>query len=91
MPSTAVVGQTYTIPKIEVIYEDGTKATGKATGEVKLVKISEEPNSSNNDDNTVAKDKLPNAGKDMLIGIITILVVFVTITAIKNKKYKGIK
>ena len=38
IPSTIIEGQTYIMPKIKVVYKDGTEIIGKTTGEFKLLK-----------------------------------------------------
>lgn len=37
VPSTTVIGQTYIIPFMEVVYEDGTTIKGKVTGEFQVL------------------------------------------------------
>ena len=87
LPSEVDVGEVYTIPMIEVLYNDGTKVTGRVSGQITVVKASE---SSNNNDNTIAKNILPKAGKEMLIKIVFLLGIFLIILFIKNRKYKDI-
>ena len=38
IPSTIIEGQTYIMPKIKVVYKDGTEIIGKTTVEFKLLK-----------------------------------------------------
>ena len=86
LPSTVVVGETYTMPKIEVLYKDGTKITGKVSGQITVIKGSE----SSNNDNTIAKNILPKAGKEMIMKTVFLLGMILIILFIKNRKYKDI-
>ena len=86
LPSTVVVGETYTMPKIEVLYKDGTKITGKVSGQITVIKGIE----SSNNDNTIAKNILPKAGKEMIMKTVFLLGMILIILFIKNRKYKDI-
>ena len=86
LPSTVDVGETYTIPKIEVLYKDGTKMTGKVSGQITVIKGSE----SSNNDNTIAKNILPKTGKEIIMKTVFLLGMILIILFIKNRKYKDI-
>ncbi len=92
VPSTAVIGQTYTIPKVEVTYKDGTKITGKIAGEVQIVENSEESGSLNKSDTTTISNKiLPKTGKNMAIALVGVFIVFLIIIIIRSAKHKNIE
>lgn len=89
LPSNTVVGQTYIMPMIQVVYKDGTTITGKATGEFKVIQKEIEDNkvsdALNKSDNTTAKGILPNTGKNAIMILVGVLVIFILIMIVKNK------